>query len=418
MLEDLQYAVHSEMLVMLVQIMRSLVTIALANHFICCGWYAVSTYTMEEGLPSWRDVLEREDRDLGYRYVTALHWSLTQFTPASMEIFPRNYLERIYAISVVFIALVVFSAFVSSITTSMANMTRISQERARQHKALRHFISENRISIELSNRVSAFARQHHFRAQKLVHEGEIQILKVVPETMRLQLHWEVYQPRWKQHPFFAHVGMCDEIGLLTILHNCCKQIHLDVHDQLFSHESECREMYAVLQGIGEFTLWHEDSPPTSTRPGSFICEPVLWVKWTHLGRFLAVSPMEFVALEAGRLRMIASHRPDVLEPARKYAKMYWEYLEEVGDAHPSDVFWDFDRCQEFAQLAFTESELAATDNGATIGNRSSTSSKLMCCGFRRRSTLAQQRVAARSAATTNLDLDARTEESHVRELAS
>ena len=38
-------------------------------------------------------------------------------------------------------------------------------------------------------------------------------------------------------------------GLLTILHNCCKQIHLDIHDQLFSHESECRRADASISEL-------------------------------------------------------------------------------------------------------------------------------------------------------------------------
>lgn len=53
------------------------------NHFIACGWYAVGTIDFDQG--SWTDAL-RSTPSLGYQYTTSLHWSLTQFTPASMEV--------------------------------------------------------------------------------------------------------------------------------------------------------------------------------------------------------------------------------------------------------------------------------------------------------------------------------------------
>ena len=36
--------------------------------------------------------------DLSWRYLTSLHWSLTQFTPASMDVSARNEYERIMSI--------------------------------------------------------------------------------------------------------------------------------------------------------------------------------------------------------------------------------------------------------------------------------------------------------------------------------
>ena len=38
---------------------------------------------------------------------------------------------------------------------------------------------------------------------------------------------EVYQPRWKQHPFFAHVGLCDEIGAARLFYILC--LHAQKH---------------------------------------------------------------------------------------------------------------------------------------------------------------------------------------------
>ena len=39
-----------------------------------------------------------ESKNLWYKYSTALHWSLTQFTPASMEVMPQNEYERFFTV--------------------------------------------------------------------------------------------------------------------------------------------------------------------------------------------------------------------------------------------------------------------------------------------------------------------------------
>mmetsp|Transcript_48372 Transcript_48372/g.149426 ORF Transcript_48372/g.149426 Transcript_48372/m.149426 type:complete len:121 (+) Transcript_48372:703-1065(+) len=79
-LDEVGDYIQSEHLFTVFGIARSLTIIAIVNHFIACGWYAVG----QMGDPHWVETLDDENRSLGYRYVTSLHWSLTQFTPSSM----------------------------------------------------------------------------------------------------------------------------------------------------------------------------------------------------------------------------------------------------------------------------------------------------------------------------------------------
>merc|ERR1719517_170672 len=118
------------------------------NHFLACGWYAVGNFGLD---PSWVQVLE--GKDLQFRYITSLHWSLTQFTPASMEVFPRNSTERSFAVIVILAAMLTFSSFVSSITSGMTRLRMLKSEKAKQQYLLRSFLKENKIPPDLSMRI-------------------------------------------------------------------------------------------------------------------------------------------------------------------------------------------------------------------------------------------------------------------------
>eukprot|EP00438_Fugacium_kawagutii_P026712 Skav219970 [mRNA] locus=scaffold2879:389420:443892:+ [translate_table: standard] len=66
--------------------------------------------------------MQPTQQSIEYRYATALHWSLTQFTPATVDVHPQNLVERTFAILVLIFGLVLFSSFVSSITASMTQL--------------------------------------------------------------------------------------------------------------------------------------------------------------------------------------------------------------------------------------------------------------------------------------------------------
>lgn len=73
-------------------------------------------------------------------YVTAVHWSLTQFTPSSMDVAPglsdgdelesevaTNEYERIFSVIVTMAGLIVFSLFLGSINQALAKLRRLSR---------------------------------------------------------------------------------------------------------------------------------------------------------------------------------------------------------------------------------------------------------------------------------------------------
>uniref|UniRef100_A0A7S1A850 Ion transport domain-containing protein n=1 Tax=Noctiluca scintillans TaxID=2966 RepID=A0A7S1A850_NOCSC len=112
------------------------------NHYIACGWIWLGQSDTYES--TWlRRQSSLEHGVSTYQYATALHWSLTQFTPASMDVSATNIVERVYSILVLLFALVTFTSFVSSITTSMTYLRKMRSEPEQQEAILREYFLQN-----------------------------------------------------------------------------------------------------------------------------------------------------------------------------------------------------------------------------------------------------------------------------------
>ena len=170
--------VHSQSLMTMLGVLRTVVGILVTCHYLACGWYMVGSIEYEQG---WMERLHRED--IGYVYLSSLHWSITQFTPASMEVNPQNCYERVFAILVIVIGLVAFSSFVSSITAAMSALHKQRELRMKQTGDIRRYIVENRLSLHLGSSIMAFMKAYDFTASMRLHEAAALL---VPEPAQMR----------------------------------------------------------------------------------------------------------------------------------------------------------------------------------------------------------------------------------------
>jgi len=353
LMDEVSDYIQSEHLFTAFGVMRSLSIIAIINHFIACGWYAVGTLGNEM---SWVHQLDEDNRSLAYRYVTSLHWSLTQFTPSSMEIHPRNVIERVFSICVLFTALVIFSSFVSSITNAMTQLHQSNRKKGKQREDIRKYISENKLSLDLGNRIVAFGRKHNPTSRKHVHEDEIQILKVMPESLRLQLHWEVYLPVLTPHPFFFNCNESDEGCMLDICHNAMSEMSLPSGQELFTAGQTASKMFFVMSGNLEYYLECSDTEAALVSRGDWCVEVALWIKWVHEGRLAAVPHCELITLDGSTFRKHFAHRPAMNQIGQEYAKLFKKEIVSGQLKVPVEIWTDFDKLTELAQKAFMKDE--------------------------------------------------------------
>merc|ERR1719336_1826023 len=88
------------------------------THIISCIWYHIGADVdrSDTGM-TWLFAGEDSHLEVGsfYTYCTALHWALTQMA-GSMEINPRSSRERLFAVGVLFLGLLVCTSLISTIT--------------------------------------------------------------------------------------------------------------------------------------------------------------------------------------------------------------------------------------------------------------------------------------------------------------
>merc|ERR1719189_225604 len=97
-----------------------MVCIAVLNHLLACGWFGMSKIS-EEG---WTLRHGFDEQPFHFQYLTSLHWSFSNFQ-GNMEIFPNNYVERFYAVIVLYLGLIIVSYFISSLTHFMSQIQLI-----------------------------------------------------------------------------------------------------------------------------------------------------------------------------------------------------------------------------------------------------------------------------------------------------
>merc|ERR1719436_424296 len=79
------------------------------------------------------------------QYFTSLHWSITQFTPASMDVYATNVPERLFSIVILFWALVALSSIIGSVSASMTALRNMSADENKQMWMLRRYLRQERI---------------------------------------------------------------------------------------------------------------------------------------------------------------------------------------------------------------------------------------------------------------------------------
>jgi len=203
---------HPDMVQAFMRVGAWMITILFLNHMIACGWFGLGSSL--SGIPTWVQVCKRtyllnadDEPTLSWYYVTALHWTLTQFTPASMEVVPENTYERIFVILTILSAIIVFSSFLSSLAAAVAVFRRKREEQQINNDNLDKFFQENHVSVDLANRIQGFLRMQRTRrgAVHRIHQSAVPQLQQLSEPIKEQLAFEIFMPVISVYPMLRTI---------------------------------------------------------------------------------------------------------------------------------------------------------------------------------------------------------------------
>merc|ERR1740117_1142133 len=116
-------------------------------------WYGVGSATSGVMEGSWTGRIAPDKMLL---YASALHWALTQFTPATVDLSPVNVFERFFASGIVIFAMLVFSSLISRLSSMISMQRQINASHVESQANLREFLRYRRVRVELGHRIWVF----------------------------------------------------------------------------------------------------------------------------------------------------------------------------------------------------------------------------------------------------------------------
>ncbi|CAJ1332327.1 unnamed protein product [Effrenium voratum] len=244
---DLLEQVQSEASLIVFGILKLVAFIVLVNHLVACVWYAIGALEPARE-DRWVYEFKLESKNLWYKYSTALHWSLTQFTPASMEVMPQNEYERFFTVCMILSGMLIFSSFVSAITNAMNQLRNLNSWRHEQESLLRRYLGENSVTPSLTARIHNCLNKAMQHSRRRVHENEITILQLLPLSLKFELSNEIYAPAIGKHPFFTFCHSVLPSESRKIYSNAVSQKSLLISQELITTGEAGKHMYFLVSG--------------------------------------------------------------------------------------------------------------------------------------------------------------------------
>jgi hypothetical protein len=359
----------SEILIIIARLIFLIIAMLVVCHYTACAWYGLATWNPLDVDRTWVIEYDLKDADTFTKYVTALHWSLTQFTPSTNNVAPTNGAERLFAVTITVFAVVMFSNFVSSITNATMQIRKINSDKYTEEQQIRNFLSVKQVPLVVSNGIWHFYKNHYTVRKSCSYEHDISFFSVIPNSLCALLHEHIYLPTLEKHRCFWCYCKSDKESLVAM----CK---VAVHEKYFLHGGEIFNprdpgTYMYFGKVG--TLMYDcalyrNIYRLETQNGCWVAEAALWSKWHHCGHLTANECCEMLLLDCTRFEWMMQQRAaevGLLRCLRTYAALFAQFVSDSADlCRPiTDILGEgYSRKQEklnkIAFKAFTSSEEA------------------------------------------------------------
>jgi len=316
---------NSEKIVVLVDIVKLMVFMICSAHMVGCLWYAIAISTER----NWVNHYDYNLENIEYRYIMAFRWAISQFGGGMDEVTPKSFEESVYALIVFLVSYWSGAVFLSVLTSSMTQLYIGGSKNAQQLSVLRRFVLQNHVSKKLALRVQRNAQHAMKEHQRSLPENKVELLKLVSEPLRVEVHFEMFSPVLSKHPFFArYIEECPHV-MRKVCHSACQISQMSAGDVIFSTgEIPARPMFYIIDD-GSLEYVSLTGEQTSLAKDDFISEQNLWVPWTHRGELNVLMETRLCMLDAKEFQNIVSQfeHPD-FDPAT-YAADFVTRLNET-----------------------------------------------------------------------------------------
>jgi len=320
---------------MLLDIVKPLLAIIVVNHLLACLWFGVGRLAPSDTGLGWLDVLVNEESGLTYReasalyqYSTSIHWSMTQMTPGSMQVFPQNTWERSINCICLLVGMMAFSSIISSLSAKLVQSQARTREKTQKLSQLRRFLRKKGVHPRFAVLVERTAVEAMSNlSQKPVVCKDVAAVLLLPTSLQQKLKNEL-SSKHLQHPLFRSWYIIDPDGIPALCNEAVDSVSLAAGDVLFWSHTEAEHAYYVIEGSLSYSIADHDEPQESD-VGAFLCEAALWAKWTHVGEAIANGGSECMTINAVSFGKIVTRQRLFAYLAIEYGKLFYSKLVEL-----------------------------------------------------------------------------------------
>mmetsp|Transcript_10379 Transcript_10379/g.23455 ORF Transcript_10379/g.23455 Transcript_10379/m.23455 type:complete len:756 (-) Transcript_10379:57-2324(-) len=338
----IQDLIDMEHTAILFSICKNLVVIVLINHFMACAWFWVGKQCEEAG---W--LKDRLSEHWYENYLNSIHWSISNFTPGSSPVHPVATEEVLFAVVILFFALVVFSVFVSSTTSLISRLVGLQSTRNKQLWILKGFLRQHKFDVELRDRVLRYVKIALGARRDVIQRDDVELLGLLSQPLREEVQMNLHSRLLNHHPFFKLLATSSSVLMRKICVEAIEETSFSRGDRIFSVGEVFDKIGFVSHGVlgyesafnkssnyseavetspgGRYTSEHHD-PHILLKERETFCEAVLWTSWHCRGMMQADADCHVINVVASSFRkMVLKHHMDVTM-VQRYAKAFLEVL--------------------------------------------------------------------------------------------
>ena len=241
--------IESELTFILVSIAKLMTLLVTVNHFIAAVWYSMGLLSEELEMRSWLSYLgnKANDENVGELYTLSFHWSICMFTPGGMAVQPQNFVERTFAIIVLIFGMVVFSAFVSSLTAAIGQLKALQGDRSRDLWVLRKYLNQRGLDRRLAYRTLWYAEHVCSKGPNLLAESQVALLASLTVQLRSEVKFHAVFSCVHTHPLLWHITQTSNAMLAKFVATVLSERLLATNDWLFNNDAAESHMYIVKE---------------------------------------------------------------------------------------------------------------------------------------------------------------------------
>lgn len=335
-------------------ILKIIAIILWVNHVICCLWYGLGV-SLQDGADTGQNWLSdplRNSDDPSYgtigplfQYTSSYHWALTQMTPGSMQVVPRNSVERIFNNVVLIFGMLFFSGLVSTLSATIVNFRMRGSGTAAKMSQLRRFLRQSCISTSLSMSIQKEVFDRLTSPKPLLFT-DVDAIGVLSKSMHSELMFHLCKPHLLRHGLFHILQIIDNYKFKEVLENCINFGFINPGDTVFCPGETATYAYYLESGMLRYVQTLETSNDEEDLSledhKDMICEVALWTNWIHVGTLKAKQPTVLMSIDAKKHEDCLCSGDNVIfhNITSEYSRLYHERVvsSTSPQALPNDIY--------------------------------------------------------------------------------